>query len=392
MSMPGLLQRRRSLRNAVVAAVACALLAVSQSTNVYSFMQGSDARAYATWGFALALMLPTWALMAAFAPLIAWLARSYTFAPQNRARSAAIHVAAGLVFALVHNMAVAVNLVLLRPVDAPAFDQFVHFFRISLAYLFYQDVLAYGALLAMFLALHYADLRAQLADARLTALRAQLNPHFFFNTLHAVSTLALQGRRDDVAEIVGRLGDLMRTALHEQAQVVPLSAELAFVEDYLAIQRVRFGDQFHAQKTIAPDTLDAAVPSLVLQPILENAVEHGRAEDEGPISVNITVSRRGDDLIMEVTDTGPGFAAGVRREGIGLANTRARLREMYGNRCRFEYGNLPTGGASVRISIPFRCAPAAVPGAVAGPDYALEAPNAGPGDSEERPRVAGYQT
>src|SRR5436189_209044 len=141
MSMPRLLERRRSRKNEVVAAVACALLAVSQSTNVYSFMQGTpEARAFGTWGFALALMLPTWALMAACAPLIVRLARTYTFAPQNRARSAAIHVAAGLVFALVHNIAVALNRVLLRPADAPVFDQFAHHLRISLAYLFYQDV------------------------------------------------------------------------------------------------------------------------------------------------------------------------------------------------------------------------------------------------------------
>jgi two-component system LytT family sensor kinase len=268
--MPGLLERRRSLRNEVVAAVACALLAVSQGTNNYLLWQGRG-----TWGLALELMLPTWALMAACAPLIAWLARTYTFALRNRARSAAIHITAGLAFSLVHNMALtAIYVLLLRP-EAPTFDRFISHFRTSLAYLFYQDVLAYGALLAMFLALHSADLRAQLADARLTALRAQLNPHFFFNTLNAVSTLALQGRRDDVTELVGRLGDLMRSAIHEQAQEVPLRAELVFLEDYLAIQRVRFGDNLHVQKTIAPETLDAGVPSLVLQPILENAVEHG---------------------------------------------------------------------------------------------------------------------
>jgi two-component system LytT family sensor kinase len=361
----------------VVGAVACALLAVSQSTNVYSFMQGSpESRAYGTWGFALALMLPTWVLMAGCVPLIVRLARTYTFAPQNRARSAAIHVAAGLVFGLVHIMAVAANRVLLRPADAPAFDQFALHFRISVAYLFYQDVLAYGVLLAIYLALHYSDLRAQLVDARLTALRAQLNPHFFFNTLNAVSTLALQGRRSDVAEIVGRLGDLLRTALDEQAHEVRLSIELAFADDYVAIQHVRFGDRFLVHKTIAPETLDAAVPSLLLQPILENAVEYGVARDAGSSSVNIKTSRHGDDLLVEVSDTGPGFALGERREGIGLANTRARLKELYGNRCRFEYGNLPGGGASVRMSIPFRLAPAA--GAIAGHEYGLEAANARP--------------
>jgi len=386
-------QRRRLPRNAVVAAVACVVLAVSQTTNVYSFMQGTpETRVFGTWGFALALMLPTWVLMAACVPLIMRLARTYTFAPQNRARSAAIHIAAGLVFALVHNMAVAVNRVVLRPEDAPAFDQVAHHFRISLAYLFSQDVLAYGAILALFLALHDSDLRAQLADARLTALRAQLNPHFFFNTLNSVSSLALEGRPDDVAEIVGRLGDLLRTALDEQAQEIRLSAELAFVDDYLAIQRVRFGDCLHVHKAVAPETLDAFVPSLVLQPILENAIEYGMARDAGSTSVHIKTSQRAGDLLVEVSDTGPGFADGARREGIGLANTRARLQELYGNRYRFEYGNLPGGGASVRLSIPFRSLPAVAPGRIAGHEYVLEAEDAKSDGLEERPREAGQQS
>jgi two-component system, LytTR family, sensor kinase len=371
MSMPGWLQRRRVSRDALVTVVVCALLAVSQSVNVYTFMQGHPT---GTWAFAFALMLPTWALVGACTPVIMWLARTYSFAPQDRLRSAAVHFAAAVVFAFGHITAVTINRLLLPP-GVTAVDRFAFVFRVSVAYLFYQDVLAYVALLAVYLALHYSDLRTQLAEARLTALRSQLNPHFFFNTLNAVSTLALQGRRHDVAEMVGRLGDLLRTALDGHAQEVRLSAELAFVDDYLAIQRVRFGDRFNVRNEIAPETLDALVPSLVLQPILENAIEYGIASDPGSTSVNIRVSRRGDDLLVEVSDTGPGFAVGARREGIGLANTRARLQELYGTRCQFEYGNLPAGGASVRMSIPFRSAAMASPGQVAAPAYALESGN-----------------
>src|SRR5262245_39077720 len=280
--MPGFrsLHNRPLPRNVLVTTVAYALLAVIQSTNVYAIHQASPgSRDFGTFRFALALMLPTWVLMAACVPLITRLARTYTFAPQNRTRSTMVHLLAGLVFALIHITAIAANRILLLPSKEPFLNQFSFHFGNSLTYLFYQDVLAYGALLALYLALHYADLRTQLANARLTALRAQLNPHFFFNTLNAVSTLALQGRRDDVAEIVGRLGDLMRTALEERAQEIPLSTEMAFVDDYLAIQRTRFGDRFQVEKRIATEVLDAAVPSLVLQPILENAVEHAVAGD-----------------------------------------------------------------------------------------------------------------
>jgi len=370
--------------NAVVTAAACALLAISQSVNVYTFWQGRG-----TWRLALALMLPTWTLMAMCWPLFVWLARRYTFGPQNRARSAAMHVAAGLVFALVHNASLTFIYVWLLAPNAPAFQEFGSRFGTTVAYLFYQDVLAYGALLAMYLALHYADLRTQLADARLTALRAQLNPHFFFNTLNAVSTLGLQGRREDVAEIVGRLGDLMRTALDEQAQEVRLSAELAFADDYLAIQHVRFGDRFQVHQAIAPETLDASVPSLVLQPILENAIEYAVAADSGSTSVKIKASRRRDDLLLEVSDTGPGFALDMRKEGIGLANTRARLQELYGNRCRFEYGNLPGGGASVRMSIPFHSVPDVAAGRDAGHEYRLGAANANLGGAASPAAGAG---
>jgi len=382
MSGSGSPSHRQSPRNAIVTAVACALLAVSQSANVYTFWQGRG-----TWRLALAMTLPTWALMALCWPLFVWLARTYTFAPQNRGRSAAMHFAAGLVFALVHNTSLTVFYVWLLAPDAPEFDRFASRFSTTLAYLFYQDVLAYGVLLAMYLALHYGDLRAQLSDARLTALRAQFNPHFFFNTLNAVSSLALQGRRDDVAEIVGRLGDLMRTALSEQAQEVRLSAELSFADDYLAIQRVRFGDRFQVHKSIAPETLDASVPSLVLQPILENAIEYSVAGDAESTLVNILASRRGEDLLLEVSDTGPGFALGVRKEGIGLANTRARLEELYGKRCQFEYGNLPGGGASVRMSIPFRSTPVVTVSKATGHEYGLEPANVNLGG----PRLPGQQ-
>jgi len=142
---------------------------------------------------------------------------------------------------------------------------------------------------------------------------------------------------------------------------------------------VRFSDRLHVQKTIAPETLDAAVPSLVLQPILENTVEHGIARDAGPISVHITVARHNGDLLVEVTDTGPGFAADMRKEGIGLANTRARLQELYGKRCKFEYGNMPGGGASVRMSIPFRSASDAAAHHTTAHEYGLDAPNVSTG-------------
>lgn len=359
-SMPGSSQRSWFPRNVIIIAAACGLLAISESASIYVYWEGRG-----PWRWVLAFVPVTWLLMVACWPLFVWLARKYTFAPGNRARSAAIHIAGAFVFALLHSAALTLVFVILAPPSLATIENFGSLLRRALAYLSYQDVVAYGALLAMYLALHYGEMRAQLADAHLIALRAQLNPHFFFNTLNAVSTLALQGRRDDVAEIIGRLGDLMRTALDAQAQEVPLSQELAFMDDYLAVQTLRFGDRFRVERAIDPYTLDALVPSLVLQPIIENAIEYGVAADVGSTSISIETSRYDSDLVLMVSDTGPGFAPGLRKEGIGLANSRARIKELHGSHGWLEYGNRPGGGATVRIRIPFRSAPARLPRRVA---------------------------
>jgi two-component system LytT family sensor kinase len=201
---------------------------------------------------------------------------------------------------------------------------------------------------------HTAGLQAQLAKAELSVLRSQLNPHFLFNTLHAISVLALKGEHQAVAEMLGRLSDLLRAALDGTAQEVPLSVEMDFVDHYMALQRVRFADRLIIEKTIPADTLDGLVPTMILQPLVENAIKHGVNAQRNGGHVNIKAERSGGDLIVEVQDTGPGFPAAIPARGIGLANTKARLEQLYGAAHRFEYGPAPQGGASVRIVIPFR--------------------------------------
>jgi two-component system, LytTR family, sensor kinase len=205
----------------------------------------------------------------------------------------------------------------------------------------------------MYLALHYSNLRTSLAEARLAALRAQLNPHFLFNTLNAISTLALKGDRAAVTETLGRLSGLLRAALDEDTQEIPLAREIDFLDDYIAIQRIRFADRLSVEQRIAPDTLASLVPTMILQPIVENAIEYGVNARRGGGRVNVLASRNNGALVIEVRDTGPGFVRSSMHNGIGLANTRARLEQLYGSAYRFEYGTAVEGGASVRITIPF---------------------------------------
>lgn len=207
-------------------------------------------------------------------------------------------------------------------------------------------------------ALVASQLHATLTESRLEALRAQLHPHFLFNTLNAISTLAIQGDQKAVVHTISRLGELLRVSLDTQLpQCVPLAAELEFLDGYLDIQRVRFADRLTVEQEVAPETLRALVPSLILQPLVENAIIHGIAARSGPGRITIGASRNNGTLLMSVRDTGPGFrapSASLFRNGIGLANTRERLLQLYGAEHRIEFGAGTNGGAVVTLSIPFQ--------------------------------------
>jgi len=234
---------------------------------------------------------------------------------------------------------------------------------------FVLDVLTYSALIGTLYAFYFyrqaaardlssAELRTSLAQARLRMLQAQLEPHFLFNTLNAISVLALEGNHKAVVETTGRLRELLRVSLsHDRPQEVSLARELELVEGYLGIQRVRFADHLAVAYEIAPDVFDAVVPSMILQPLVENAVTHGISAETGTCRVTIRAERDDTSLRLEVRDTGPGFAStgrSRRAEGIGLVNTRARLQQLHGAAQRLDCFDAPDGGACVVIRLPFR--------------------------------------
>ena len=199
-----------------------------------------------------------------------------------------------------------------------------------------------------------ARLEAQLADARLAALRTQLDPHFLFNTLNAVSSLVERDPRG-VRRMIARLSELLRYSLERSAdQEVPLAEEMRFLEQYLEIMRVRFQGRLDVDMRVAPETLDALVPSLVLQPLVENAFKHGISRLQGHGRIEIESRLDGDRLVLEVRDNGPGLAGGGVRdaEGVGLRNTRARLEQLYAAEQRLTLRPGAGGGTIAEVMLP----------------------------------------
>jgi len=203
-------------------------------------------------------------------------------------------------------------------------------------------------------------LRAEVAEARLDALRQQLNPHFLFNTLnHIVSELrSLRSQSVEPAlKMLLALSDLLRDVLRERAQLIPLRDEVRMVERYLEIERARFGDRLQAEVTFEPRALDAQVPSLLLQPLLENAMRHGVSQADGRCRLSLSARVNGNRINIEVRDAGPGMPVpqpGTAVTGVGLKNTSERLRYLYGNDHTLKLTTLDGGGLLVAIDLPFR--------------------------------------
>jgi signal transduction histidine kinase len=329
--------------------------------------------------------LPSWVINALLTPGVLYLARRF---PLDRGRLHMVvpaHLLGAASFAVAHLGGTALYYAVLDG----AIERVPLVLVKYLTVYFILDVLIYCGIVGASHAVRFyreararevttARLQESLTHARLAALRGQLNPHFLFNTLNAITTMALKREHDNVVVTLGTLSELLRVSLDDRLpQEVPLGDELELLERYLEIQRIRFGDRLTVTRDVDEDTLDALVPIMILQPLAENAIVHGIGPVTGPGELTLRARQRNGNLVLEVSDTGPGFGArGVttppsddvakRRNGgengkrpsggIGLANTRARLAQLYGEASRFETGATDAGGARVIVTIPFRIA------------------------------------
>jgi len=317
-------------------------------------------------------------------PFVYALAIRYPVQRGNWVRRSLLHLAFGVAFSALH--------VAMRATTPYAFwdqqtrtwmsaiwDTHAHAFRVQwpqLKMLFFANVLddvtgAYLPIVLIAQAISYykilrerelrtSQLQIQLTKARLQALKSRLQPHFLFNTLHSISALMLT---DVLAadRMMTRLSDLLRMNLEsDAAQVTTLSRELEFANGYLEIEKVRFDERLRVKLDIAPDALDAQVPTLLLQPLVENAVKHGisKRSEGGEIRIGATHDDR--TLYLSIKDSGPGLGDGGNFEqkgGVGLRATRDRLETLYGSEQSLDIRELPEGGVEVRVSIPFRAEP-----------------------------------
>jgi LytS/YehU family sensor histidine kinase len=218
---------------------------------------------------------------------------------------------------------------------------------------------------AVQLQLKAAQLQSELARAELAALRGQLHPHFLFNSFNALATLVRQRKNDAAVEIIAQLSALLRLAIDRSGlQEIPLHQEIDFIRRYLEIERLRFGDKLQVEFAVEPTVLEALVPNIVLQPLVENAVKHGISLRTNPGLVRVAASRQADRLCIEIMDEGadaavPGPADAARKKpGIGLANTRAQLDKLYGENYGLEIRKQPGASTIVTLDLPWRSAPA----------------------------------
>lgn len=302
------------------------------------------------------------------APLVFWFARSHPIQTQTWQRSVALHIAVGV--------ALSTTQVLVEAGFGWLRAQHGLSFQAALSHYFVQHVqlylLTYWALVlaAQFYRLYdesrnrqlrAARLETQLSAARLESLRSQLQPHFLFNTLHAAVGLV----HEDPAgteDILLRLSELLRASLVDfHTNEVALRKEMEFVDCYVGIQKRRFGERLSVQNSIDPGVLDFAVPSLILQPLVENAIRHGIGIHKGSDVIDVKAFQDGDDLWLEVCNRSSSLSGPPEEllsRGVGLANTNARLRELYGERQTLQFFELEPRGVCVRLKFPAqRCGP-----------------------------------
>jgi signal transduction histidine kinase len=320
-----------------------------------------------TWSKVFSVQAAQWFWWIPLSFLIIGLGRRFPFERKFWPTRLLIHLAASAGIACFHVALQALVIVWVKPFPWRTEYKFSEVFWGQLQSIGDINFLIYWGVLGADLAFIYyrkyregelraVELQAQLAQAQLQALKMQLHPHFLFNTLNAIAALVRKNENKAATDMLAGLSDLLRLALENVgAQEVSLKHELEFLERYLEIERIRFADRLNVRMRIAPETLEARVPNLILQPLVENAIRHGIAPRSAYGLVEISAEREGDKLRLQIKDNGPGLPPEKSvSNGVGLSNTIARLQRLYGAAQSLAFNNAPEGGAVVTLEIPFK--------------------------------------
>ncbi|MDT4897519.1 MAG: two-component system, LytTR family, sensor kinase [Acidobacteriota bacterium] len=319
------------------------------------------------WRLMLTVWLASAYIWAALTPLILYLARRFPIERNRWPRSLLFHLAASVIFSGLELLVfmLIVPLLGLPPRPGSFSERLLTIFVVD----FHFNLLTYWGILGVSLALDYyrkyqeralraSQLKNQLAEAQLDALRMQLHPHFLFNTLNAIVVLVRKSSNEEAVRMLTGLSELLRHALENiSAQEVLLKDEIEFLERYLEIEQVRYNDRLKVEMKIDKETLGALVPNLILQPLVENAIRHGIGKRSTAGRVEVSARRENGRLHLQVRDDGPGLPAEwsqANGKGIGLRNTRARLEQLYGKAQEFQLSNAEGGGTIATLLIPFQ--------------------------------------
>jgi two-component system LytT family sensor kinase len=364
----GVLQRKPLLKWMVIVAL-WAFLGLVYSAPIYLEVR-AEGMAHAasrvfTWGILL------WVAWAPLTPPMIWLARRFSLVVESWKRTLPIHLPAFLILSSLHSAAAVAVVLIVKPFDdmGESPKEFWPRFFSRMKGSFGADLLVYGAVVGVCYAIDYyrkyrehefiaSQLEAQLAQAQLDSLRMQLHPHFLFNTLNGIVGLVRDNKNEAAVSMLVGLSDLLRHALeHSDEQEVELKDELSFTRLYLKIQQMRFSDRLQIDFDIDPPVMKAMVPNLLLQPLLENALRHGIGRSTEAGWIRISAKRENGSLLITVSDNGAGLPSNWQLKtssGIGLANTAARLQQLYGENHRFDIHNRDGGGVEVEVVIPTR--------------------------------------
>jgi len=348
-----------------------AMLGVIYAGPIY-FEMRSEGMEHAAWRvFSWGIL--TWVAWAPLTPAIVWLARRYSLLDGAWKKNLLIHLPAFLLFSILHSAAATAIALTIDPFDSLAENPkaFMPRFLSRAQGNFGPDLLVYGAVIGICYALDYyrkyrereilaTRLEAQLAQAELDALRMQLHPHFLFNTLNGIVGLVRDNKNQAAVNMLVGLSDLLRHTLeHSSRQEVELREELNFIKLYLSIQQMRFSDRLQLEFDVDPETNKALVPNLILQPLTENALRHGIGGSASAGLLGISSGVENGQLRLLVYDNGAGLPDDWQLKGsagIGLANTAARLQQLYDDDHQFDIRNRDGGGVEVVITMPLRLA------------------------------------